>query len=610
MITPEELIKVLSTLRDAYNLGAPAFKKGRKGILRLLPLPKAASFAVVVAQFDGDEDGRIQDRIVNAMTSFKISGVRVLSFARSIRLSRLQFLTAGSDAEVVIAGGHTLARKYLSESGANVLIWGKVFKEESSIGAQLYWTTQETNAASNTLMRSDSLAPQASFWDQLAAMLSIALFSQLIGKLPTTTAVDPERLGSLIDTAQKLMASGLAKDFWGSQVQTLIAIAVAGALKRLGSQYSKPEVLERAVHICREIIATLDPRRAPREWDLSHTILSGALAAIGEINGDTSLLEEAVKACRAALSGWSPEDAPQDWARGQYNLAMALGQLGDHTKQGALLEESVRALHAALQIRTREDSPMEWAITQQKLGTALDVIGRATNRVEVLQQSVDALRGALTVLTSQNWPQEWARTNNNLGRALMALGRQNNAIEYLRQSAQAYRTALTVWSQKDTPFEWARTQQNLGAVLAAYDSRSPSVMSLREAADAFGKALTIDTWVRASPMLQNLLQEVQGRLLQRKAAAVDYADCLRDKLLMDERELDILALTGRTQQLIEHLDHLLNEALAFFIQFGWDRSAEQTVRGFLARREKWLTEYRSIKQAVINLYTSLISSYR
>ena len=610
MLTLEELRTILSFLHEAYSLSAPALKKGRKGLLRFLPLPKASSFSVAVAQFDGDEDGRIQDRIVNALTSFKIPGVRVLSFARSVHLARLQFLTAGVDAEEVIAGGHTLARKYLQESGADVLIWGKVFKEDNSVGAQFYWTTQATDAASNTLMRSENLAPQNSFWDQLAAMLAIALFSQLIKMLPTTETLVPERVASLIDTAQKLMASDLARDHWGPQERTLIALAVAGALDRFGSQYARPDVLERAVQICSKVIATVDPHRTPRERALSYSILSGALAALGDIKRDTPLLEQALAASRDAVSTWSPEHTPEDWAREQYNLAIALGRLGEKSGQTPLLEESVRALQAALRIRTREAFPLEWAITQQKLGTALGIIGSATHRTEMLQQAVDALRGALTVLTNKNWPVEWGRTNNNLGNVLGAIGLEKKSIEYFQQAAQAYRTALTVWSPKDTPFEWARTQHNLAAALAAFDSGSPSVMALREAVDAYGKALTIEAWARTNPATQAALRLVQQRLLQRKVAAVDYAYGLRDKILMDDREMDYLALTGKTEQLVQHLGEILNEALAFFIQFGWDRSAEQTLRGFLANQGKWLAEYRVIKQSVANLYASLISNYR
>jgi hypothetical protein len=121
------------------------------GIVKLAsrePLPRAdpQRFSIAVAHLEGDANSELEQILVDALSRFvdadQSSGgpsLQVLHFDRTIELK-------GGDPEIEASKGHEAARRLLMESGADVLLWGKVLKEGNETRPRLFWTPASVGA--------------------------------------------------------------------------------------------------------------------------------------------------------------------------------------------------------------------------------------------------------------------------------------------------------------------------------------------------------------------------------------------------------------------------------------------------------------------------------
>jgi hypothetical protein len=108
-------------------------------IVQWWPLPKAKPdvFTVALARLeDDDEKTHIEPTLAQDLQELSASnGIAVMEFPRTI--------TADSAGD--IQTGHAKAREWLKQSGAQVLIWGKVLTAGGKSVPQLYWTTAKSS---------------------------------------------------------------------------------------------------------------------------------------------------------------------------------------------------------------------------------------------------------------------------------------------------------------------------------------------------------------------------------------------------------------------------------------------------------------------------------
>jgi hypothetical protein len=99
------------------------YSEGRSWIDASLPLPKAqpSEFTVVVAQLN-DDDGNYQNLIVRDLAEVK--WIRVLPIKRKIAVDNIHLQES-------LQADHAVARRYLGEMGAQILVWGTVLKGTS-----------------------------------------------------------------------------------------------------------------------------------------------------------------------------------------------------------------------------------------------------------------------------------------------------------------------------------------------------------------------------------------------------------------------------------------------------------------------------------------------
>jgi tetratricopeptide (TPR) repeat protein len=243
-------------------------------------------------------------------------GVQLLQFGRTISLE-------GTVPEEREQQGHARARQWLEESGADVLIWGLVLRQEGQSAPRLYWTTlHERKRAKEPYQPANFKLPDL-FWNDLAEVLRLVV--------ATHYSTFSEQKGRFI--ADQLMP-------FITRVRRLLD-------KNLGRQ----------------------------GWSDVQFFLGNALSTLRTQTGMNQPLEEAATAYCEALKEWPRERVPLDWAMTQNNLGNALTSLGEREPGTAKLEEAVAAYREALQERTRERVPLHWAITQNNLGSTLRVLG-------------------------------------------------------------------------------------------------------------------------------------------------------------------------------------------------------------------------------------------
>jgi hypothetical protein len=116
------------------------------------PLPRADPnrFSIAVAHLEGDANSELEQilvdalgRLVDADQSSGGRSLQVLHFDRTIELK-------GGDLEIEASNGHEAARRLLMESGADVLLWGKVLREGNETRPRLFWTPARASAHGKT----------------------------------------------------------------------------------------------------------------------------------------------------------------------------------------------------------------------------------------------------------------------------------------------------------------------------------------------------------------------------------------------------------------------------------------------------------------------------
>jgi tetratricopeptide (TPR) repeat protein len=295
---------------------------------RRWPVPTVVDhsrYTILVAHLENDVNREHEDLLMEALKEYE--GADVLPLDRTITLK-------GPVPREMEKRGQEEARRYLKESGASVLIWGKVLShsKKNITVYKLYWTPASGGARK------------------------------------------PERYDTPTEEAQLR----LPEVFWGDLAEILRLQVISGA-----AEFDAQEgryVADRLPPFIARVKRLLEDSGGRPGWDADArgttlVILADALYTLGEQSGQNKPLEEAVASYKAALKEHTRERVPLDWAMTQNRLGMALRSLGKREKSTKHLEEAVAAYRKALMVRTRELVPWKWAMTQNNLGNALTSLG-------------------------------------------------------------------------------------------------------------------------------------------------------------------------------------------------------------------------------------------
>jgi len=266
---------------------------------------------------------------------------------------------------------------------------------------------------------------------------------------------------------------------------------------------SRPESLEEAIPLLREVLEEYLPAASPSEC--VHLLESLANGLRNRLRGPRAEnLEEAVECYRQALTLLDREDDPETWARLQGSLGMAYSERirGDRSEN---LELARAAYEQALQVFTRDPLPIEWAVTAHNLANVLRdlLIG---SREENLEEAIRLYEESLEVRTREADAVQWAMTLHNLAIAYRRRIRgspEANVDRAISLSLQA----LEVRTRESAPLRWGQTLCTLGNAWAERPQGDPAT-NLRKAREAYENAIEAltpeSTPFEAATILRNL----------------------------------------------------------------------------------------------------------
>ncbi len=427
------------------------------GYLATRPERATGSFAILVADLDGDTERSQTRHILNSLRT---------QFGEDYAKRGLQILPRG-EALVAKAGDlqkveeplKTKGREWLVEQNASVLIWGEAAARDELLRLR-FLSAEEDGTAKPYALSEQTLELPQDFGADLGAVLA----AQAATAISPVYDRDGEALAALLSpivAKLKLLAENPPASF-ADETRVKLWQAYAAGADRLGDNSR----LATAIAFFKRVLTARARDKAALDWAMTQNNLGNALARLGERESGTARLEEAVAAFREALKEYARERVPLDWATTQINLGNALQALGERESGTARLEEAVAAYREALKEYTRERVPLDWAMTQNNLGNALRALGERESGTARLEEAVAAYRAALEECTRERVPLDWATTQNNLGNALRALGERESGTARLEEAVAAYRAALEEWTRERVPLDWAMTQNNLGNALA------------------------------------------------------------------------------------------------------------------------------------------------
>jgi hypothetical protein len=469
-----------------------------------LPHADPNKFTVFVAELADDQQNTARNAIVIALQNTEGITIQLLSTS----------IAAEGSSEVEV--GEERARKYLKQSGAELLIWGALLPIDGHETVHLYFTTLRTAGVEDLVGQYElqpSLIIDPSFWGDLVDSIRLAVVSSA-----TTTAHDncskiSQQLKALIEAVSRSI-DGAGAQYWPTSTRMSVRLSLARALINLGFLTGKREPFQEAVELCRSAIAASASNS--KTGAAAEVLLAASLSGASQFDAPSEAAQDMTEASennRLAIRSLTPgkhqataqlmlgldlirlsslgdsvkweklheglvalqaardslDQKREPWLWNMATLFHGVGQLvwatrpGDHRVE---LAETELSLNESLKLM-RDQDPSTWALTQLGLGSAHLMLGLRPSKPEEpqLRQAVEGFEKSLTVATRSCSPIVWALDERGLGRALSSLGETTGSIEDLRQGESAFRSELSVHTDANFPEQWAEAQLGLSEAL-------------------------------------------------------------------------------------------------------------------------------------------------
>jgi tetratricopeptide (TPR) repeat protein len=470
------LLLGIALATSAFYASNAAWPRIQELTTSLPPADKNYALSVLIAHLEGDDKKssqtkHVSDSLSDAFPSGDGPRVQLLDAKRTLKVG----VSSNEHDEAVATG-----RDWLNESGADVLVWGEVKKEDKLL--RIFLLPREASPTPQSLptyQLSDSLELEENFNQDLGNVIGARLVAVASPAFESKKFV-ADLLDKIYPRLEALASNKVIAD---SHAFCEVKVAMGDVANRLGDERFDSKKLQEAIDTYREILA-----RSSCPTDKAFIVqvqnaLGVALTGLGTLEKNTALLEQAVNAFNEALKERSREREPRDWAMAQRNLAFGLTALGTQKDNTALLAQAVDAFNEVLKETPHEHEPFDWAMTQYMLGVTLTELGKREKNTARLNQAVDVFNEVSKELPREREPIVWAGIQYALGNALAELAEQEKKPARLEQAVDAYNAALMEWRREFAPLYWANTQEKLGDALSKLGGQD------EQAVDAYNAAL-------------------------------------------------------------------------------------------------------------------------
>ncbi len=254
---------------------------------RAMPILKAqaGSFTVAVAQLDDDRDGRIERLVVEDLQ--EIRWIQVLQIHRKISIG-------GGDRQQSIHDGQVKAAEFLTESRAQVMVWGIILSDGVHQVPNLFLSSAQPATSGPSEGRyplSDALQLPPLFWKQLASVLDLVVATQSANYLANENRALKDTLQPFIDNVRKLLSETEGDPKWDKTSRADVRRALAMALWAEADRTGQTAPLAEAIETLRGLIKSWDPKSEPRQLGAAYLDLGIAQMALVELEDRNDIVE-------------------------------------------------------------------------------------------------------------------------------------------------------------------------------------------------------------------------------------------------------------------------------------------------------------------------------
>ena len=410
--------------------------KGPGFIQRMTDLmqPMEGRVEARVANFNDDANGIVTKRVIAAFDRFRDVHARPLGRALEINVEE--------DLTTELSRAAKLARGWLMERQADILIWGHVPPAGSLVHIHFI-----------------SLAT----WDEW----------------------DPGGFDLTTDLPLPAHLSGPYSDFL--HAATLSATVPASRNKAK----MRLAVLPDAVAMAGNAMDNIPPDMTSRERAALYLCHGNILTSAWSARRAPEYMAQAMTAYRQVSAAVRLEESPVDWAMAYKHLSSLLYLKAGSDEDPAVYEEAAASALSALEVFTKDETPYEWAALQNRLGLIHYKLGYEAGHKETLRQALQCQQNALKVYSKSRTPARWAEVMSSFARTAQVFGEHVKSLEAMATAANAYQAILQVRDRKKGPLIWAATQNNLGSALFWLGKKAQSPDRIEAAIDAFEAALEV-----------------------------------------------------------------------------------------------------------------------
>jgi len=470
---------------------------------------EAGTFTVGVAQLGDDSDDSIKHLILADLQEIKWIGV--LNTHRTVPLN--------DTGRQSIADGHATALKLLKESGAQILVWGRVLGDGSNKVPELFISAAPDPATGLKQGRYpfDELfnLPRI-FWQQLASVLDLVVVNQSVRLLDNKNPDMADALPPFIAKVKQLLLDSQGESNWDKKTRADVQNALAVALWAQADVSDTAAPLAEGCDIFEDTVKTYDPQTDWKQLAAAKQTLGMARLAL--FRRETRLGARVPTAEQQALLKRALEDSNGAalilFQHGQGTDPTALFDIGGVLSADAGFSAQQKAWHsvdeavgayresAGMSPQERGTNGRLWVLfTLAQAGVAMahgDVVlndfAVKLGRVKILQNTEGIYRYLLLIWTMEKYPSLSITIRSALVDALLLSGAYESGQEASASLNEAAKQSRQVIHDKemlgDTPTLLDRAE--LAAALAGLgtrDSGAGGTDQLRQAVRIYGDAL-------------------------------------------------------------------------------------------------------------------------
>ena len=437
----------LTQTNPGPNAEGPGFIQRMTNLMQ----PMEGRIEARVANFNGDANGIITKEVIAAFDRFQDVHARPLGRA-------LEF-NVDEDLTTELSRAAKLARRWLRERQADILIWGHV--PTSGVVVHIHFITLANwdDRVPGSFDLTTDLPLPAHFSEKYADFLHAATLSATV---PINRDKAKVRLAALPDAAAKV---GIAMEDippdMASRERAALYLCHGNILTSAWSARRAPELMEQAMTAYRQVAGQVKLEESPVDWAMAYKHLSSLLYLKADMDEDLVSYEESAASALSALEVFAKNETPYEWAALQSRLGLIYYKLGYEAGHTGTLRQALRYHQNALKVYSKRRTPVQWTEVMSSFARTAQVFGEHVKSLEALATAANAYQTVLQVRNRKKGPLAWAATRNNLGSALFSLGKKANNLDRIEAAIDAFEAALEVYELRRKYRQAAVTGKNL-----------------------------------------------------------------------------------------------------------------------------------------------------